>query len=85
MREARDDIVRRAVRQARDDLVRLQSRRTDGWTWGHQHTLDLESQTLGQSDLAPVAALFNRGPVGGVGVAPRWSTPPAGPPTRASR
>ena len=62
VREARDDIVRRAVRQARDDLVRLQSRRTDGWTWGHQHTLDLESQTLGQSELAPVAALFNRGP-----------------------
>ena len=53
VREARDDIVRRAVRQGRDDLVRLQSRRTDGWTWGHQHKLNLESQTVGQSDLTP--------------------------------
>ena len=29
-----------AMRDARDELVRLQSRRADGWTWGHQHTLD---------------------------------------------
>ncbi len=62
VREARDDILRQAVRQARDDLVRLQSRRTDGWNWGHQHTLDLENQTLGRSDVGPVEALFNRGP-----------------------
>jgi penicillin amidase len=61
VREGRDDILRQALRDARDELVRLQSRRVDGWTWGHQHTLDLENQTVGQSDVGLVAGLVNRG------------------------
>ncbi|HET6563388.1 MAG TPA: penicillin acylase family protein [Marmoricola sp.] len=62
VREGRDDILRQALRDARDELVRLQSRRVDGWTWGHQHTLTLENQTVGQSDSGLVAGLVNRGP-----------------------
>jgi penicillin amidase len=62
VREGRDDILRQAMRDARDELVRLQSRRVDGWTWGHQHTLTLEHQTVGQSDVGMVAGLVNRGP-----------------------
>jgi penicillin amidase len=61
VREGRDDILRAAMRDARDELVHLQSRRVDGWTWGHQHTLTLENGTLGQSDIGLIARLFNRG------------------------
>ncbi len=61
VREGRDDILRAAVRDARDELVRLQSRRVDGWTWGHQHQLTLENQTVGQSDIGLVARMVNRG------------------------
>ena len=59
--ETRDDILEQAMADARDDLTRLQARRAVDWTWGHQHRLNLENQTVGQSDLGPVAALFNRG------------------------
>jgi len=60
--EGRDDIIVQAVREARDELVRLQSRRPKSWTWGHQHQLHLENQTVGQSDIGLIAALVNRGP-----------------------
>jgi penicillin amidase len=59
--ETRDDILVEAMTDARDDLVRRQARRAVDWTWGHQHRLDLESQTLGQSENGLVRALFNRG------------------------
>jgi penicillin amidase len=61
VREARDDVLRGALQDGRDDLVRLQSRRTGGWTWGHQHTLTLRNQTLGTSGIGPVESLLNRG------------------------
>lgn len=69
--EDRDTVLRQAMRDARDELTRLQSRRASRWTWGHQHTLTLENQTLGQSDTGLVRALLNRGPwelAGGSGV-----------------
>ncbi len=59
--ETRDDILTAAMTEARDDLVRRQARRAVDWTWGHQHQLDLQSQTLGQSDNGLVRWLFNRG------------------------
>jgi penicillin amidase len=67
--ETRDDVLSRAMAEARDELVRLQSRRAVDWTWGHHHRMNLENQTLGQSDVAPVRWLFNRGgyEVGGGG------------------
>ncbi len=61
VREGRDDIIRQALQDARDELVRLQSRRVDGWSWGHHHTLTLENQTLGQSEIWPIASILNRG------------------------
>jgi penicillin G amidase len=61
VREGRDDILLEAMKEARDELVRLQSRRADGWTWGHQHTLTLENQTVGQSEIGLIARLVNRG------------------------
>ena len=59
--ETRDDVLREAMRQARDELTRLQSRRAARWTWGHQHTLQLESTTLGRSGNGLVERLLNRG------------------------
>jgi penicillin amidase len=60
-REQRDDILRGALRLARDELVQRQARRPFRWRWGHLHTLTLENQTVGQSDLGPIARLVNRG------------------------
>ena len=67
--ESRDDILARAMAEARDELVMRQSRRAVDWTWGHHHRLNLENQTLGQSDVGLVQWLFNRGgyQVGGGG------------------
>jgi len=67
--ETRDDVLARAMAEARDELVQRQSRRAVDWTWGHVHRLNLENQTLGQSDLGLVQWLFNRGgyQVGGGG------------------
>lgn len=59
--EDRDDILAQAMADARDELVRRQARRAVDWTWGHQHRLNLENSTLGQSDNPLVRWLFNRG------------------------
>jgi penicillin amidase len=59
--ETRDDILTKAMTEARDDLVRRQARRAVDWTWGHQHQLDLQNSTVGQSHIALVRRLFNRG------------------------
>jgi penicillin amidase len=67
--ETRDDILAEAMAEARDELVRRQARRAVDWTWGHHHRMNLENQTLGQSDLGLAQWLFNRGgyQVGGGG------------------
>ncbi len=82
--EDRDDILAAAMAEARDELVRRQARRAVDWTWGHQHRLELESTTLGQSDVGLVRWLFNRGgyQVGGGGEivnATRWNAADMGP------
>jgi penicillin G amidase len=58
--ETRDDMLRAALMEARDELVRRQSRNPRGWSWGALHTLDLRSQTLGESGVGAVEWLFNR-------------------------
>ncbi|MDX6302245.1 MAG: penicillin amidase [Nocardioidaceae bacterium] len=58
--EHRDDILAEAMSQAQDELVRRQARRAVDWTWGHQHQLDLDNQTVGRSDHGLVRWLFNR-------------------------
>jgi penicillin amidase len=82
--EDRDDILAEAMAQARDELVRRQARRAVDWTWGHQHQMDLENQTLGQSHVGLVRWLFNRGgyQVGGGGDlvdATEWNAADDGP------
>ncbi len=65
--EDRDQILAEAMRQARDELTRRMNVSPKKWTWGHLHRLDLENQSLGQSGIGVVEAIFNRGPydVGG--------------------
>ena len=65
--ESRDDILRLAMGNARKEITSLMARDTDEWAWGRLHTVTLKNQTLGTSGIAPVEALFNRGPyeVGG--------------------
>ncbi len=65
--EDRDAILTSALQQARDDLTRTLGVSPRTWSWGRLHQLRLEHATVGQSDLAPVRALLNRGPfpVGG--------------------
>ncbi len=67
--ETRDDIVRTALLDARDELTSTVSPDPDDWTWGQLHRLELDSSTLGESGIAPVEHLFNRGgwEVGGGG------------------
>ena len=65
--EDRDEILGQALRDARDELTRRISVSPTTWTWGHLHRMDLENQSLGQSGIGAVEAIFNRGPydVGG--------------------
>jgi penicillin amidase len=65
--EDRDTILSEAMRDARNELTRRISVAPQSWTWGHLHHLDLVNQSLGQSGIGLVEAIFNRGPydVGG--------------------
>ena len=35
---------------------------TANWAWGDLHTVTFRNQSLGESGIAPIEALFNRGP-----------------------
>jgi penicillin amidase len=59
--ESRDEILFEAMARARDELVRTQARRASDWTWGHHHRMNLEHQSVGQSEVGLVRWLFNRG------------------------
>ncbi|WP_260857323.1 penicillin acylase family protein [Microbacterium sp. 1.5R] len=65
--DGRDEMLALSAEQAYDELSRLQGTDVDGWNWGALHAITLTSDTLGSSGIAPIEALFNRGPyaVGG--------------------
>jgi penicillin amidase len=67
--EDRDMILSQAMRDARDELTRKLALSPRRWAWGRLHQLNLENQSLGQSGVALVREIFNRGPfeVGGGG------------------
>lgn len=60
-RETRDDILTASLTAARDELTARLSPNVSDWTWGELHELELRSATLGESGIAPVEWLFNRG------------------------
>lgn len=74
----RDEFLARAATRAREDLQQLQGSDPARWNWGALHALPLTHGTFGTSGIAPIEALFNRGPYpvgGGSGVvnATGWS------------
>jgi penicillin amidase len=60
--ENRDQIFAQAFSAALDELNKIQGNDPVKWNWGDLHTLTLTNQTLGESGIAPIEALFNRGP-----------------------
>ena len=60
-------LLERAATDAYARLVSLQGDDPDAWNWGSLHAITLTSGTFGESGIAPIEALFNRGPfpVGG--------------------
>ena len=60
--ETRDEILLRAFTSAVDELEKTQGKDPSKWAWGDLHTLTLRNQTLGKSGVAPIEAIFNRGP-----------------------
>lgn len=63
----RDEMLAHAATAAYERLVELQGDDPDAWNWGALHAITLTSGTFGSSGIAPIEALFNRGPfpVGG--------------------
>jgi penicillin amidase len=69
--ETRDDIFSMAFAAAVNQLSSTFGDNPSKWTWGDLHTLTLVNPTLGSSGIAPIEALFNRGPYpssGGSGI-----------------
>jgi penicillin amidase len=61
--EDRNEILERALRDAVADLQGTLGADMNNWRWGALHTASFENETLGQSGIGPIEALFNRGPV----------------------
>ncbi|MFC7945236.1 penicillin acylase family protein [Microbacterium oxydans] len=51
-----------SAEDAYDELAALQGTTISRWNWGDLHAITLTSDTLGSSGIAPIEALFNRGP-----------------------
>ncbi len=61
--ENRDDIFARAFKDAAADLANRYGKDPAGWPgWGSLHTITFRNQSLGEFGIAPIEALFNRGP-----------------------
>jgi penicillin amidase len=61
--EARDEILLRALEEAVKELTETLGRNMNRWRWGDLHTATFENQSLGQSGIGLIEAIFNRGPV----------------------
>ncbi len=61
--ETRDEILLQALEEAAEELTETLGRNMARWQWSDLHTATFENQSLGQSGIALVEALFNRGPV----------------------
>ena len=69
--ETRDVIIRESFAEGVAELEKLQGRDPGKWNWGDLHTATFKNLTLGESGIAPIEALFNRGPfrtAGGEGI-----------------
>ncbi len=62
--EHRDDILASALTAATADLNKRIGKTPADWRWGKIDTLQLTNATFGDSGIAPIEWLFNRGPRG---------------------
>jgi len=60
--EGRDQILAQALAAAVAELESLQGKNPEKWNWGDLHLVNFTNQSLGESGVAPIEALFNRGP-----------------------
>ena len=60
--EDRDDIYLKAFTEAVAEIEEQQGGNSEKWNWGDLHFSVFRNQSLGESGVAPVEALFNRGP-----------------------
>ncbi len=61
-KETRDEIFALAFAQAVDEIEDLQGQDPTNWNWGELHTSTFRNATLGESGIALIENLFNRGP-----------------------
>jgi penicillin amidase len=69
--ELRDQVLAGAMNDATQELTDRLGDDQSAWRWGDLHQLELTSPTLGESGIAPLEAIFNRGPfdtAGGDGI-----------------
>ena len=60
--ERRDDIFLQALAAGIGELEQAQGSDPARWSWGDLHTITFHNQSLGLSGIAPIEAIFNRGP-----------------------
>jgi penicillin amidase len=60
--ETRDEILRLAVADGVEELESRLGRNQAAWSWGRLHGATFRNETLGESGIPPIEALFNRGP-----------------------
>jgi penicillin amidase len=58
----RDDALKVALSTAWTEAERLMGTDTENWSWGELHTLTIRNSSFGESGIAPIEMLFNRGP-----------------------
>jgi penicillin amidase len=61
-RENREDIFAQAFAAAVEELENTLGKNAANWRWGDLHTATFHNPTLGKSGIAPIEAIFNRGP-----------------------
>jgi penicillin amidase len=61
--ESRDEILLKSLEAAIEELTETLGRTMSNWRWGDLHTATFRNQSLGQSGIWPIEAIFNRGPV----------------------
>lgn len=69
--DSQETLLKDAAVAAYDELVETQGSDPEDWNWGELHALTLRHESFGSSGIAPIEALFNRGPYptgGGSGV-----------------
>ncbi|HKI54132.1 MAG TPA: penicillin acylase family protein [Anaerolineales bacterium] len=60
--ETREDIIRKSFEQGVAELEDIFGKDTSKWNWGDMHAATFRNGTLGESGIAPIESLFNRGP-----------------------